>query len=1590
MPDPITQVTFQNAGVLTLQAGFTSFGQHFQIGDLPSGAALFAEIGGEVVPVQMDVRTTHPDGSVKMAVLTMMRPELAPWQDAPATLFLGEAAAAAPPVSLAAVLAGHDATLTLAIEDGRPPLSIDIGAALTQALAAGTASYWQQGPFATQARVEIPVENASMRIVLDVTGYADGEIRFTVGLNNDRAMEAVGGRLSYVATVELDGETLFQQGLNHGQYQRVSLDFASSDAHGVQGLGAPQEGWLNIKHDIEYLKGTGAIFLYDTNFVSSPGDLRFYYNQVANNPQWGEIFWAHNLQTSMGTAGGRPEIGYTTAPNAHWILSQDAAAAAYAMGQAKVAGYVPWNFYDMANGTVLNTDNYPRLWTDSRGGTGTPGSATSGGLTQQWSSDTGWWPDTAHQPDLSFIPYIMTGERWMYDNVLAQASHSIMYTWPAVRDDGTGLVVQNNQIRASAWALRQIDHAAWIAEDGSFEQDYFGRKVADNLNWILSKADAWSATYGEIAGFIPSNAYAGHIPAWQTHLLAGVIALSALRGHDEALEVLDFMSNYLVGVLTSADQGFDPHNAVVIRMPTSVGGVPLTSWGEVADALKAEGIYADGRFAFTELAYHRMLVAGLAMAYEATGEARYRDAVEIFLQLMPGGTATDNYVRSPQEAVTIRELHDLYRDDPRYPKPGFEPVETVLGSGPDEIRLSISQDYYDFNVKYRVFVDGKQVGGPLTASALKSLAQADTVIIRGDFGDTVTVRVQMINDLVGGSGAKDRNLYVNAISYNGQDLPTRAYLATNTAQDFVFTADGTMISPPALVKPEPNAIPIPAIDPLPPKTVIVGEGPDEMVITLNQDWYLESARYAVLVDGKQVGAVQEAAAFRSAGETDTLIVRGVFTDGPARVEIRFVNDRTDGYGRDRNLHIQSASLNGEPIDILPKPSLMSQNETARIAFERPDLTPKTVVIGAGPDELVFEVNQNYWKGKSEYLVLVDGQQYGDRQKVNALLANGEYDTVVVRGTFPEGTKVGLRFLNDTHEGPNQGRDIFVHAAAMNGEALALSRRDLLMNGHVATVEVGVPAPGTVQKAPPMPQFPASAPAEDIAPRSIELGAGPDTIVVRLNQDWYLESARYVVLVDGMQLGGVQTAGALRMKGQTDTLTIRGDFDVTTTLAIRFVNDAFYGNANSDRNLFVQSVAFNGVNVAIDRTYLLLAGDTATADLAPPAPVTPPSSPSPSPPVDPGTVPPGDIPQGPGLHVFGEGQDEVVIRLSYTPSGAPVLYRIFVGMEVYGDVSGLAVESLKSAGVADTVIVRGDFASQFHNGALHFGVVYTTGIGKGGLHIQGITINGQAVPDSVVSMTTAGVASFSVAALPPVTQPEPQPEPEPGPQPEPQPGPQPGPQPEPQPEPVTVGSGSDQILFKFASGGMAGNGGLRIEVDGVRVYDSATTPAGPAGVAVAFDPGTRTDFAIVHDGAGSGGAPSVAQVIHDDIVLPTLHHTFSGPGAFRFALHQGDAGNNLHVGTGGRDVFILNGGMDTIITGAGADLLVIREPGFYSVMDFDLAQDRIVFETMRADSLAVTQSAKSAVIAFEGGAIFLNTSGVVDLERIVLPPSEPFG
>jgi hypothetical protein len=80
-------------------------------------------------------------------------------------------------------------------------------------------------------------------------------------------------------------------------------------------------------------------------------------------------------------------------------------------------------------------------------------------------------------------------------------------------------------------------------------------------------------------------------------------------------------------------------------------------------------------------------------------------------------------------------------------------------------------------------------------------------------------------------------------------------------------------------------------------------------------------------------------------------------------------------------------------------------------------------------------------------------------------------------------------------------------------------------------------------------------------------------VVRVAEDAWNGNAQFVVAVDGSQVGGVQTATMAHGAGWQDVNL--GTFGAGPhTVSVSYVNDAWNGNPQEDRNLYVQSVTIN--------------------------------------------------------------------------------------------------------------------------------------------------------------------------------------------------------------------------------------------------------------------------------------------------------------------------------------------------------------------------------------------------------------------------------
>ncbi|WP_245447629.1 carbohydrate-binding domain-containing protein [Methylobacterium sp. 17Sr1-1] len=97
--------------------------------------------------------------------------------------------------------------------------------------------------------------------------------------------------------------------------------------------------------------------------------------------------------------------------------------------------------------------------------------------------------------------------------------------------------------------------------------------------------------------------------------------------------------------------------------------------------------------------------------------------------------------------------------------------------------------------------------------------------------------------------------------------------------------------------------------------------------------------------------------------------------------------------------------------------------------------------------------------------------------------------------------------------------------------------------------------------------------------SVSLGSGSDQLLLKISQDAYNGNAQYTISVDGKQIGGVQTAKSLHSAGQSDLISVRGDWGQGDhDVVVKFLNDAWGGTDAKDRNLYVDSASYHGQDV----------------------------------------------------------------------------------------------------------------------------------------------------------------------------------------------------------------------------------------------------------------------------------------------------------------------------------------------------------------------------------------------------------------------------
>lgn len=234
-----------------------------------------------------------------------------------------------------------------------------------------------------------------------------------------------------------------------------------------------------------------------------------------------------------------------------------------------------------------------------------------------------------------------------------------------------------------------------------------------------------------------------------------------------------------------------------------------------------------------------------------------------------------------------------------------------------------------------------------------------------------------------------------------------------------------------------------------------------------------------------------------------------------------------------------------------------------------------------------------------------------------------------------------------------------------------------------------------------------------------IGAGSDTLSLGISEDYFLGNAQFTIALDGQQVGGTLTAQSLNYGPTADTVNVLADLDTGIhTVTVNFLNDAYSGVPQGDRNLYIEGATYDGAFIVSAARELKVNG-----------------------PVTFGFI---DNTPLPSTTTIGSGSDTLVLKVSQDAYLGNARFTVSLDGQQVGDV--LTASALHSGGSSDTVNVLADLAPGKHTVLVNFlnDVYDGTPATDRNLYVDSATYDGQPVEGATLALLSSGVKTFSIS------------------------------------------------------------------------------------------------------------------------------------------------------------------------------------------------------------------------------------------------------
>jgi hypothetical protein len=262
---------------------------------------------------------------------------------------------------------------------------------------------------------------------------------------------------------------------------------------------------------------------------------------------------AAGIQVYMPNTGERDDIGIFTGAQGEYARYGNDAALKTMLAQAEASGSIPWHVRDEETGAPVNFDKKPTV------GWGNGGSVLE--------AVTEWTIDTAHQPHLCWLPWVLTRDSYYLEEMQLTAT----YNAGGYSGHGSNCLLAAmpwgdiGQSRAFAWALDALASAAeatpekvpswllpksyWLQKLANnrdfYKANYLGDTI-DNTRKVFHSTDSWWYGAGERVASMT------FVKLFMDFMQGAVFEVMLRKGFTDWQEIADWKAVMALGVYGGA------------------------------------------------------------------------------------------------------------------------------------------------------------------------------------------------------------------------------------------------------------------------------------------------------------------------------------------------------------------------------------------------------------------------------------------------------------------------------------------------------------------------------------------------------------------------------------------------------------------------------------------------------------------------------------------------------------------------------------------------------------------------------------------------------------------------------------------------------------------------------------------------------------------------------------------------------------------------------------------------------------------------------------------------------------------------------